>query len=67
MKRGVPPTARKARTGEFTPPGVTAQARANSASDRSGVTGPIVSEGANQPAIAVPRSGLVTRPARTRA
>ena len=27
MNRGVPPTARKARTGEFTPPGVTAAAR----------------------------------------
>ena len=27
MKRGVPPTASKARTGEFTPPGVTARAR----------------------------------------
>src|ERR1700712_5014995 len=31
MKRGVPPTERKARTGEFTPPGVTRDARANSA------------------------------------
>src|SRR5664279_2122793 len=31
MNRGVPPTDRKARTGEFTPPGVTARARANSA------------------------------------
>ncbi len=30
MNRGVPPTARKARTGEFTPPGVTAAARSNS-------------------------------------
>jgi len=29
----VPPTAVKARTGEFTPPGVTDRARANSASD----------------------------------
>ncbi len=29
MNRGVPPTARKARTGEFTPPGVTADARSN--------------------------------------
>lgn len=27
MNRGVPPTARNARTGEFTPPGVTAAAR----------------------------------------
>ncbi len=45
MKRGVPPTALKARTGEFTPPGVTARARSKSAPDaagralRSGVTG----------------------------
>src|SRR5450432_1566728 len=30
MKRGVPPTARKARTGEFTPPGITRLARSNS-------------------------------------
>src|SRR3954454_14330166 len=29
MKRGVPPTAPNARTGELTPPGVTATARAN--------------------------------------
>src|SRR5574337_2004083 len=32
MKRGVPPTARNARTGELTPPGITRWARANSAS-----------------------------------
>ena len=32
MKRGVPPTARKARTGELTPPGMTRRARSNSAS-----------------------------------
>lgn len=31
MNRGVPPTARKARTGEFTPPGVTVAARSNRA------------------------------------
>src|SRR3954469_12733170 len=30
MKRGVPPTARKARTGELTPPGITRRARSNS-------------------------------------
>ena len=30
MKRGVPPTARNARTGLFTPPGMTAPARSNS-------------------------------------
>src|SRR6188474_1862932 len=29
-KRGVPPTARNARTGEFTPPGMTWRARSNS-------------------------------------
>src|SRR5690606_20014740 len=29
MKRGVPPTDRKARTGEFTPPGMVLQARSN--------------------------------------
>ena len=34
MKRGVPPTASNARTGEFTPPGVTARARPKSSSDR---------------------------------
>src|SRR6478609_7340641 len=33
MKRGVPPTALNARTGEFTPPGVTACARAKSAAE----------------------------------
>src|SRR6202007_2320996 len=32
MKRGVPPTERNARTGEFTPPGMTFWARSNSAS-----------------------------------
>jgi hypothetical protein len=35
MNRGVPPTARKARTGLFTPPGVIACARAK----RSAETG----------------------------
>src|SRR5574343_2097143 len=30
MKRGVPPTARKARTGELTPPGIEAWARSKS-------------------------------------
>src|SRR3990170_4312706 len=32
-KRGVPPTAPKARTGESTPPGITRRARSNSSSD----------------------------------
>src|SRR5580693_5833871 len=35
MKRGVPPTALKARTGEFTPPGMTAQASSNSFAEAS--------------------------------
>src|SRR5512141_2045755 len=34
MKRGVPPTERKARTGEFTPPGMDFCARSNSCSLR---------------------------------
>src|SRR3954447_650279 len=33
MNRGVPPTALNARTGEFTPPGVTARARSKRAAD----------------------------------
>src|SRR5215510_5234139 len=33
MKRGLPPTARNARTGEFTPPGITCKARLKSCSD----------------------------------
>ena len=33
MNRGVPPTALNARTGEFTPPGVTRWARANHSAD----------------------------------
>ena len=33
MKRGVPPTALNARTGEFTPPGIRRCARAKSSSD----------------------------------
>src|SRR6266567_224163 len=33
MKSGCPPTARNARTGELTPPGMTASARLNSSSD----------------------------------
>src|SRR4051794_29687545 len=35
MNRGVPPTAPNARTGEFTPPGVTCSARANHCADSS--------------------------------
>src|ERR1035441_1725616 len=33
MKMGCPPTLRNARTGEFTPPGITSTARRNSSSD----------------------------------
>src|SRR5215475_7765390 len=33
MKMGLPPTARNARTGEFTPPGITCCARLKSSSD----------------------------------
>src|SRR5512143_1669706 len=40
MKRGVPPTARNARTGELTPPGITRWARSNSAWLRSAIGGP---------------------------
>src|SRR6516164_5798652 len=39
MNLGTPPTAPKARTGEFTPPGVTSRARANSDSLRSPTLG----------------------------
>ena len=39
MKRGVPPTAEKARTGEFTPPGITARARSNRAADTGAASG----------------------------
>src|SRR5436309_2955163 len=35
MKRGVPPTPRKARTGLFTPPGITCWAAANSSVERA--------------------------------
>src|SRR4029450_7796487 len=39
MKRGVPPTARNARTGEFTPPGVTRRPRSNRASEAGAAGG----------------------------
>ena len=39
MNRGVPPTALNARTGELTPPGVTASARSKSAADSRGGPG----------------------------
>jgi hypothetical protein len=34
MKTGTPPTVPNARTGEFTPPGMTALARLNNSADR---------------------------------
>jgi hypothetical protein len=34
MTTGLPPTDPKARTGEFTPPGISMLARANSSADR---------------------------------
>jgi hypothetical protein len=37
MNRGVPPTALNARTGEFTPPGVTDRARSKRADESSQV------------------------------
>jgi phosphoribosylcarboxyaminoimidazole (NCAIR) mutase len=39
MNRGVPTTDPKARTGEFTPPGVAASARLKSAADSATVSG----------------------------
>src|SRR4029079_7951937 len=42
MKRGVPPTARNARTGELTPPGITRCARAKSCALRSPAASPSV-------------------------
>src|SRR4051812_15393185 len=39
MNRGVPPTALNPRTGELTPPGVTASARPSSSSDRGVAAG----------------------------
>ena len=37
VKKGVPPTERKARTGEFTPPGIICWARAKSSSETEGI------------------------------
>ncbi len=37
MKTGTPPTVPNARTGEFTPPGMTALARLNNSADRLGL------------------------------
>jgi hypothetical protein len=39
MNRGVPPTARNARTGELTPPGVTRSARSSRSSDAGASNG----------------------------
>src|SRR6187397_594699 len=40
-KTGVPPTARKARTGEFTPPGISASERSNRLRLRSYIVGSV--------------------------
>src|SRR5579875_1840415 len=42
MNRGVPPTARKARTGEFTPPGMRARARSKHAAEATSVPGEVM-------------------------
>src|SRR5262245_3083580 len=39
MNTGSPPTARNARTGEFTPPGITCRARSNRALDTESLMG----------------------------
>ena len=54
MKRGVPPTERNARTGELTPPGVTARARARRAAE-AGASSPW--EGAAGISVTAPLSG----------
>ena len=41
MNRGVPPTARNARTGEFTPPGITRWARSNRSAETGASTCPV--------------------------
>src|SRR5689334_8564104 len=41
MNLGVPPTARNARTGEFTPPGITRCARSNNAAEAGASTCPV--------------------------
>ena len=56
MKRGVPPTALKARTGEFTPPGVTAWARSNQSADRGVGAAERVVVGGTQPLSPTPRT-----------
>src|SRR3954468_1303529 len=41
MNLGVPPTARNARTGEFTPPGITRCARSNNSAEAGASTCPV--------------------------
>src|SRR5690242_14985907 len=57
MNRGVPPTARKARTGEFTPPGVTARARSSSACEAGASKGYAVMGPVSQPHLSAPARG----------
>nr|BFF02446.1 hypothetical protein GCM10020241_41210 [Streptoalloteichus tenebrarius] len=57
MKRGVPPTAWKARTGELTPPGVALAARSNRARDAAVFAAPVLvsavfSEAVTSPSVA---------------
>src|SRR3954452_14272432 len=66
MNRGVPPTALNARTGEFTPPGVTARARSNRAADSGGADSGIWGTSAFSPVAAAdhepgPRGRAVRR------
>src|SRR3984957_7207640 len=72
MKRGTPPTARKARTGELTPPGITAHAASKSAWERGieakweagGFMVPIGAVGAEAKYSRHGRSGMAARPER---
>src|SRR4051794_37555250 len=60
MNRGVPPTALNARTGELTPPGVPACARANRAAEPvvrpavGRVVGPVVADGVGDTRLTAP-------------
>src|SRR5256884_196438 len=62
-KKGVPPTARNARTGEFTPPGSTAFARSKSSSERVTSGRPPGSRSPRSPSVAPARS-FQPRPSR---
>src|SRR2546422_622278 len=56
MNSGLPPTARKARTGELTPPGMTFCARLKSSSERFMGLGTRAKEGVNELARVFPSS-----------